>query len=200
MSNDITFNLAQWQQVRSDITGTIGGIAGIFLEHLVYLLGTQGITNLCRAGGATSGDCSDCDCDFCYSWDFSLSDGDWYTNEHWPGGGTAGAVYAGGWHSAHPGGSAAASSTDYIVYDLPASINVSRIIITFANSGMTNDAGDATGAIADGSPATITINAARTQFVLYFYDPSGTGSMTISGVEMHSDEPFPDGLTGGETC
>lgn len=60
MGDDATFNLEQWQAVRADITDQIGGIAGIFLEHLVYLLGTTGLTNLARAGGAAEGDCSDC--------------------------------------------------------------------------------------------------------------------------------------------
>lgn len=63
VANDATVNDAQWSKIRSDITAQIGGIAGIFLEHLVYLLGTAGTSNILRAGAATSGDCSDCDCD-----------------------------------------------------------------------------------------------------------------------------------------
>lgn len=72
MASDATFNDAQWAQARSDITAQIGGIAGVFLEHLVYLLGTGGLTNLARAGGSSTGDCSDCDCgDGCFpSWEF----------------------------------------------------------------------------------------------------------------------------------
>lgn len=61
MGNDATINDGQWQQIRSDISEQIGGIAGIFLEHLVFMLGTGGMTNLVRAGGAATGDCSDCD-------------------------------------------------------------------------------------------------------------------------------------------
>lgn len=61
MADDASVNDAQWSQIRSDITDQIGGIAGVFLEHLVYLLGAGGLTNLLRAGGATTGDCSDCD-------------------------------------------------------------------------------------------------------------------------------------------
>jgi len=64
MADDASFTTEQWQKVRSDITDQIGGIAGIFLEHLCYLLGEKGLTNLARAGGASTGDCSDCpDCD-----------------------------------------------------------------------------------------------------------------------------------------
>lgn len=65
MADDATFNNAQWATVRSDILSQITGIAGVFLEHLVYLLGTGGLTNLARSGAATSGDCSDCDCGLC---------------------------------------------------------------------------------------------------------------------------------------
>lgn len=60
MSADASFTSAQWAKVRSDITAQIGGIAGIFLEHLVFLLGITGLTNLVRAGGAAEGDCSGC--------------------------------------------------------------------------------------------------------------------------------------------
>lgn len=61
VAEDASVNDAQWQAIRDDITSQIGGIAGIFLEHLIYLLGTTGTTNLIRAGGATEGDCSGCD-------------------------------------------------------------------------------------------------------------------------------------------
>jgi hypothetical protein len=63
MATDASFNDAQWALVRSDTTSKISGIAGVFLEHLVYLLGTVGLTNLARASGASEGDCSACgDC------------------------------------------------------------------------------------------------------------------------------------------
>lgn len=60
MNSAAFFSGAAWSGVRSDITAQIGGIAGVFLEHLVYLLGNGGLTNLVRAGGAAEGDCSDC--------------------------------------------------------------------------------------------------------------------------------------------
>jgi len=63
ISDDASFTDEQWAGVRDDITSQIGGIAGVFLEHLVFLLGKVGLTNLARAAGATEGDCSDCpDC------------------------------------------------------------------------------------------------------------------------------------------
>lgn len=62
IGDDATINNAQWAKIRSDITDQIGGIAGIFLEHLIYLLGTTGCSNLLKAGGAAEGDCSECDC------------------------------------------------------------------------------------------------------------------------------------------
>lgn len=62
MANDASFNNAQWSDVREQISDEIGGVAGIFLEHLVYLLGSVGLTNLARSYGATEGDCSECDC------------------------------------------------------------------------------------------------------------------------------------------
>jgi hypothetical protein len=59
---DLSFDSDGWEAVRSEITSVIGGVAGIFLEHLVYLLGVVGLTNLARSQAATEGDCGSCDC------------------------------------------------------------------------------------------------------------------------------------------
>jgi len=61
MEDDASVTDTQWETIRSEITAQIGGIAGIFIEHLIYLLGTGGPTNLLRANGAITGDCSACD-------------------------------------------------------------------------------------------------------------------------------------------
>lgn len=61
MESDFSFNTGGWQSLRGCITDDITGIAGLFLEHLVYLLGPRGCTNICRAGlGAADPDCADC--------------------------------------------------------------------------------------------------------------------------------------------
>ncbi len=60
MADDASFNDATWAIVRSDILSKISGVAGIFLEHLVYLIGVGGLTNIVRSGFADSGDCSTC--------------------------------------------------------------------------------------------------------------------------------------------
>jgi len=74
MDDDATINDSQWQAIRDQITSQIGGIAGVFLEHLVYLLGAGGMTNLVRAGGAAEGDCSGCDCNESCNYEWSLFD------------------------------------------------------------------------------------------------------------------------------
>lgn len=63
MEDDLSFNDAGWVKTRSDILDQIAGIAGVFLEHLVFLLGKVGLTNLARSQAATEGDCTDCVCD-----------------------------------------------------------------------------------------------------------------------------------------
>ncbi len=63
MDSDGTFDEGDVSAISSQITDQIGGIASLFLNHLVGLLGATGLTNLARSSGATSGDCSDCpDC------------------------------------------------------------------------------------------------------------------------------------------
>jgi len=65
MSTDISFTPAAADDVRSDILSQISGVAGVFLEHLVYLLGSGGLTNLARsmAGSSDEACCPDCSAD-----------------------------------------------------------------------------------------------------------------------------------------
>jgi len=60
MEDDISFTAAGVDSVTSDIGDQIGGIATLFLQQLVNLLGVVGMTNLARSGAATEGDCSEC--------------------------------------------------------------------------------------------------------------------------------------------
>jgi len=62
MEDDLSFTDAGVEAVRSDILSDISGIAGVFLEHLVFLLGKVGLTNLARAQVGASGSCDDCGC------------------------------------------------------------------------------------------------------------------------------------------
>jgi hypothetical protein len=73
MLEDVSFDQSGWQGVRADIQNQIGGIAGLFIEHLVYLLGERGLTNLVRSGGSSSGDCSACECGETVEYNFILS-------------------------------------------------------------------------------------------------------------------------------
>jgi len=76
MGDDASFNDAQWENARTRITDTISGIAGVFLEHLVYLLGKVGTTNLTRSAPDDTGDCSDCECSPCI--DQCATEWTWY--------------------------------------------------------------------------------------------------------------------------
>ncbi len=69
MADDASFDDAQWAAARARITTDISGIAGVFLEHLAYLLGKVGLTNLVRSAPDATGDCSDCGCGDCLSHD-----------------------------------------------------------------------------------------------------------------------------------
>lgn len=66
MADDGSFNTAQWEEAREDTQEQISGIAGLFLQHLIYVLGPVGLTNVSRAGGVSGEvDCSECDCEGC---------------------------------------------------------------------------------------------------------------------------------------
>jgi len=60
MNDDLSFDDAGWDAVRNCISTDITGIAGVFLEHLIFLIGKVGLTNLARSQAATVGDCSSC--------------------------------------------------------------------------------------------------------------------------------------------
>lgn len=74
MEDDLSFTNGGWIAVREDISANIAGIAGVFLEHLVFLLGKVGLTNLARSQAATEGDCGECDCGevLCWEYDFTV--------------------------------------------------------------------------------------------------------------------------------
>lgn len=77
MLPDASYDSSRWELVRSDILSQITGIAGIFLEHLIYLLGVAGLTNLARSNGYTGEDDNCADCDGCPSFYFLTSDEGW---------------------------------------------------------------------------------------------------------------------------
>jgi len=60
MNDDFSYDTDAWEALRECITNEIGGIAGIFLEHLIFLAGSAGCTNLIRAGRGSED--ADCDC------------------------------------------------------------------------------------------------------------------------------------------
>jgi hypothetical protein len=63
MGEGISFDDSQWTDVRTQIQSDITGIAGVFLEHLIFLLGKIGLTNLARSQASTEGDCTGCSCE-----------------------------------------------------------------------------------------------------------------------------------------
>lgn len=62
MAPDVSFSVALWESVKSDISSQIIGVAGSFLNNLVNTLGSAGLTNIARAGRSTEGDCDECGC------------------------------------------------------------------------------------------------------------------------------------------
>jgi len=72
MADDGSFDDAQWESARAKILSSISGIAGVFLEHLVYLLGKVGTTNIVRSAPDDTGDCSDC-CALCDTTNFDIT-------------------------------------------------------------------------------------------------------------------------------
>lgn len=61
MNDDFSFDHDGWLGLRECITTDIGGIAGIFLEHLIFLAGVTGCTNISRNGMGNEN--AECNCE-----------------------------------------------------------------------------------------------------------------------------------------
>lgn len=62
--------------VMADVTSQIGGIGAVILNSMLALAGEGGVNNLASIGTST-GDCSECGCLWCYTFDFTLSEQGW---------------------------------------------------------------------------------------------------------------------------
>jgi len=54
------WSAAEAEALRADVQSSITGIAGLFLQHLIYLMGAVGLTNLSRSGFVVDADCAEC--------------------------------------------------------------------------------------------------------------------------------------------
>jgi len=63
MEADASFTDAGAEAARVDVAAILPTAAGLFLQHLLWLLGRVGMTNLARAGAGEEG--ADCDCAAC---------------------------------------------------------------------------------------------------------------------------------------
>jgi hypothetical protein len=63
MATDLSFSDEQWDSARNCISTNIVGIAGVFLEHLIFLIGRVGLTNMARAQSEIDATCSCAGCD-----------------------------------------------------------------------------------------------------------------------------------------
>lgn len=68
-----------WQNLLSDIDSAFSGFALTFFKSITQSMGYIGISNAGTMGVSTASDCDDCDCPgpWCYTFDFTLTDGGW---------------------------------------------------------------------------------------------------------------------------
>lgn len=67
MPADGLWTPAAAESLRASVSASISGIAGQFLQHLIYLMGAVGLTNLSRSGFVVGADCDDCEPPTCTS-------------------------------------------------------------------------------------------------------------------------------------
>jgi len=86
----------QLTTIEGQVTDGLNTTAALIVNEILLLQGEVGLANAGRIGSATA-DCSDCDCGWCFTLDFTLTDGsEWGWTV--PGGGTGGTWVSGtGW-------------------------------------------------------------------------------------------------------
>lgn len=77
MDNNGRIKAGSLPLIQTDVGDQIGGLGAGILNDMLSLAGEGGINNLAAQGTAT-GDCDECGCseDWCYLFDFTLTDGD----------------------------------------------------------------------------------------------------------------------------
>lgn len=61
----------------ADVGTEFSGVAAVILQSYVAMYGPVGLTNAGRVGAGDGDECSACDNEWCYVWDFTVSDGGW---------------------------------------------------------------------------------------------------------------------------
>jgi hypothetical protein len=77
MDTDGQMSVEQLAAAQAQIDSDIGGLAATILDAMFFLMGNVGISNWGTVDGGEPVDCSDCECTWCYTWDFTSSDGGW---------------------------------------------------------------------------------------------------------------------------
>lgn len=100
LSLDGSCTPAQLTAIENAISTDIGGLVNDVMQAMLFLMGDVGLSNAGATGSAPA-DCSGCSCNWCYTFDFTASDGGWVAR-----GGTDAQYLAGqGWSTVAPGGS-----------------------------------------------------------------------------------------------
>lgn len=77
--DDGVYNQDAWQAIKTEIYGTITGIAGKFLGDQINAMGVAGLNNAARTGVSAGQPCDDCECSDCpcniFAWNWPLAYG-----------------------------------------------------------------------------------------------------------------------------
>lgn len=113
----------QFAEIQTEITEQLNTVAATVTNLFLSLQGEVGLSNAGAQGTATA-DCSDCGCGWCYTFDFTLSDGGWSADSR-----GSGAIYDGaaGWGSQY----ADRITGTYIHLLLSSSAVVTHVQMTF---------------------------------------------------------------------
>lgn len=124
---------AQMNTIQADITGQLNTTAALVLNLILSTQGFVGLTNAGTLYEVEDADCSDCACQWCYEWDFTVSDGGWAARTGF--GATVGHYASGaGWQpDVHEDGCTQHAYT-YLFLDIPEASNIAQVEYEFASA------------------------------------------------------------------
>lgn len=201
VSPDGTVTAAQLALIQADIASQIGGLVQTVLDAMFFLMGEKGLSNAGTLGAAPA-DCSSCDCEWCYTFDFLASNGGFSVLSGAPGAWASGL----GWTGTY-GGSPSTSNSLRIEIGFTSTV-ITDVSITYSVAGTSDMVGGlrlrASGsttysASLNGNPGTYTfVHGGLSTSVDHIWlggDSDASQAITSLTVRGTGDNPF-----GADNC
>lgn len=112
----------QFAEIQTEITEQLNTTAALVLNLILSTQGRVGLQNAGTLYEVEDADCSECDCEWCHVFDFTIDGQDWVQEGWWTGTPTNNYIAGVGWQSNYNG-----SSGNYIAYEFAGTTAITQI-------------------------------------------------------------------------